>query len=114
MFLQNPRNEMPDHFLAFANPTRLRMLERLAKIGEVNVTDLALYMHMSQPRISWHVRMLRLGGVIRVRRDGRQVYCSLDVENIRRYRERLDQMLGMNQTQKMKVREEKVREEVGA
>ncbi len=104
MFLQNPRNEIPDHFLGFANPTRLRMLERLGEMGEVNVTDLATYLHMSQPRISWHVRMLRLGGVIRVRRYGRQVYCSLDVDNIRRYRERLDHMLGMNE--KIKVREE--------
>jgi ArsR family transcriptional regulator, arsenate/arsenite/antimonite-responsive transcriptional repressor len=104
MFLQNPRNELPDHFLALANPTRLRILERLAQLGEVNVNDLALYLHMSQPRISWHLRTLRLGGVIRTRRDGRQVYCSLDVENIRRFRERLDEMLGM--TKEMKVREE--------
>ena len=104
MFLQNPRNELPDHFLAFANPTRLRILERLAKAGEVSVNDLAEYLRMSQPRISWHLRMLRLGGVIRTRREGRQAYCSLDVENIRRYRERLDQMLGM--AQKMKVGEE--------
>jgi ArsR family transcriptional regulator len=104
MFLQNPRNELPDHFLALANPTRLRILERLAQLGEVNVNDLALYLHMSQPRISWHLRTLRLGGVIRTRRDGRQVYCSLDVENIRRFRERLDEMLGM--TKEMKAREE--------
>ena len=41
MFLQNPRNELPDHFLAFANPTRLRILERLATAGEVNVNELA-------------------------------------------------------------------------
>ena len=107
MFLQSPRNELPDHFLAFANPTRLRILERLATAGDVNVNDLAEYLHMSQPRISWHLRMLRLGGVIRTRREGRQVYCSLDVENIRRYRERLDEMLGMTSTRK-------VREEVGA
>src|ERR1700747_2895469 len=95
MFLQNPRHELSDHFLAFANPTRLRILERLGQVGEVNVTELAEHMHMSQPRISWHVRMLRLGGVVRVRRDGRQVWCSLDVENIRHSRERLDQLLGI-------------------
>lgn len=104
MFLQSPRNELPDHFLAFANPTRLRILERLGKVGEENVTDLAAHMHMSQPRISWHLRMLRLGGVIRIRRDGRQAYCSLDVENIRRFRERLDQLIGIKD--RMKVREE--------
>ena len=106
MFLQNPNRELTDHFLAFANPTRLRILERLATAGDVNVNDLAEYLHMSQPRISWHLRMLRLGGVIRTRREGRQVYCSLDVENIRRYRERLDEMLGMTQITKPKVREE--------
>jgi ArsR family transcriptional regulator len=106
MFLQNPRNELPDHFLAFANPTRLRILERLAQNGEVNVNDLAAHLHMSQPRISWHLRTLRLGGVIRTRREGRQVYCSLDVENIRHYRERLDEMLGLTQIGKAKVREE--------
>jgi DNA-binding transcriptional ArsR family regulator len=51
--------------------------------------------------------MLRVGGVVRTRRDGRQVYCSLDVENIARERAQLDQLLGIkNQMQ--------VREEVGA
>jgi ArsR family transcriptional regulator len=107
MFLQNPRNELPDHFLAFANPTRLRILERLGEVGEENVNDLAAHLRMSQPRISWHLRMLRVGGVIRTRRDGRQVYCSLDVENIARERARLDEMLGIKQGTK-------VNEEVGA
>lgn len=110
MFLQNPRNELSDHLLAFANPTRLRILERLGQVGEVNVTELAEHLRMSQPRISWHVRMLRLGGVVRVRRDGRQVWCSLDVDNIRRSRERLDEMLGITPH----THRPKVREEVGA
>jgi DNA-binding transcriptional ArsR family regulator len=109
MFLQNPRKELPDHFLAFANPTRLRILELLGQAGELNVNDLAEHLHMSQPRISWHLRMLRVGGVIRTRRMGRLVYCSLDTNNIRHYRERLDQMLGLSP-----VNQPKVREEVGA
>ena len=104
MFLQGLRRELPDHFRSFANPTRLRILERLGKVGEENVNDLAIHMRMSQPRISWHLRMLRVGGVVRTRRDGRQVYCSLDVENIARERARLDELLGI--TDQMKVREE--------
>ena len=107
MFLQNQRHELPDHFLGFANPTRLRILERLGEAGEENVNDLAAHLHMSQPRISWHLRMLRVGGVIRTRREGRQVYCSLDVENIARERVRLDQLLGIKDRKK-------VREEIGA
>src|SRR5467141_761949 len=106
MFLQSPRHELPDHFLALANPTRLRILQRLGAVGEESVNDLAGYLRMSQPRISWHLRMLRVGGVIRTRREGRMVYCSLDVENIRRFRRRLDQLLGMTQIEKAKVREE--------
>jgi ArsR family transcriptional regulator, arsenate/arsenite/antimonite-responsive transcriptional repressor len=107
MFLQSPRHELPDHFLALANPTRLRILERLGKVGEEGVNDLAVHLRMSQPRISWHLRMLRLGGVIRTRREGRQVYCSLNVENIALERERLEKLLGI----KSRVQ---VHEEVGA
>src|SRR6202140_3260768 len=104
MFLPTQRHELPDHFLAFANPTRLRILQRLGEVGEENVNDLALHLRMSQPRISWHLRMLRVGGVIRTRRDGRQVYCSLDVENIARERRELDELLGIKD--RVKVREE--------
>jgi ArsR family transcriptional regulator len=107
MFLQSQRHELPDHFLGFANPTRLRILERLGQAGEENVNDLAVHMHMSQPRISWHLRMLRVGGIIRTRREGRQVYCSLDVENIARERALLNQLLGIKDQMK-------VSEEVGA
>ena len=112
MFLPGQRDEHPDHFLAFANPTRLRILERLGMVGEESVNDLATYLRMSQPRISWHLRMLRLGGVIRTRRDGRQVYCSLDVVNIARVRKQLDERLGI--TDRMKINDMKVNEEIGA
>jgi len=106
MFLPSQRHELPDHFLAFANPTRLRILQRLGEVGEESVNDLALHLRMSQPRISWHLRMLRVGGVIRTRREGRQVYCSLDVENIAQERRQLEELLG--------IKERKVRTEVGA
>jgi len=100
MFFQSQRDErheLTDHFLALANPTRIRILERLGQVGEENVNDLAAHLHMSQPRISWHLRMLRVGGVVRTRRDGRQVYCSLDVENIVSARARLDELIGIKQ-----------------
>jgi len=100
MFLPSQRHELPDHFLAFANPTRLRILQRLGEVGEENVNDLAEHLRMSQPRISWHLRMLRVGGVIRTRREGRQMYCSLDVENIARERRQLEELLGIKDSVK--------------
>ncbi len=83
------------------------MLERLGQVGEESVNDLAAYLHMSQPRISWHLRMLRVGGVVKTRRDGRQVYCSLDVENMGRARALLDELIGIKDKVNM-------RKEVGA
>jgi DNA-binding transcriptional ArsR family regulator len=103
MFLPTQRHELPDHFLAFANPTRLRILQRLGEVGEENVNDLALHLRMSQPRISWHLRMLRVGGVIRTRREGRQMYCSLDVENIARERRQLEELLGIKDSVKVRT-----------
>jgi ArsR family transcriptional regulator, arsenate/arsenite/antimonite-responsive transcriptional repressor len=103
MFLPSQRHELPDHFLAFANPTRLRILQRLGEVGEENVNDLAVHLRMSQPRISWHLRMLRVGGVIRTRREGRQVYCSLDVENIARERRQLEELLGIKNGVKVRT-----------
>jgi len=79
------RRRLPVHFQALAHPIRLGILERLAEAGEVSVKDLALHLRLSQPRVSWHLAMLRRGGVIRQRKEGRQVYCSLDLEAVRRH-----------------------------
>src|SRR6185312_13873365 len=110
MFFPNQRDErheLTDHFLALANVTRLRIVERLGDVGEESVNDLAVHLRMSQPRISWHLRMLKVGGIVRSRRDGRQVYCSLDVDSIVRGRALLDQLIGIKQAVK-------ARKEVGA
>ena len=93
MFQPSQRRDLPAHFAALANPTRLRIVERLAQVGETSVNDLALHLRMSQPRISWHLRMLRVGGVVRTRRDGRQVHCSLDVPSIESRQRELLQLI---------------------
>jgi DNA-binding transcriptional ArsR family regulator len=79
------RHQLVAHFSALANPTRLRIVERLAEDGaEVTVSDLAASLRMSQPRMSWHLALLRRGGVVRQRKEGRVVHCSLDLDNVRR------------------------------
>lgn len=95
MFLTGTHRELTAYFNALANPTRLRILERLGEVGEESVNDLALHLHVSQPRISWHLRLLRLGGLVKTRRTGRQVHCSLDTESIGRRYAQLHQVLGL-------------------
>lgn len=62
---------------------RLNMVHVLARSGEVNVTDLAQMLLVSQPLVSWHLSRLRRVGFVRTRRQGRQVYCSLDLDRYR-------------------------------
>jgi DNA-binding transcriptional ArsR family regulator len=85
MYAPGLRERLSAHFQALANPNRLRILEWLAEVDEASVKDLAAHFRMSQPRVSWHLAILRRGGAVRQRREGRQVHCSLDMETIRRH-----------------------------
>ncbi|GAC1655973.1 MAG: metalloregulator ArsR/SmtB family transcription factor [Candidatus Dormibacteraceae bacterium] len=84
MFLPGQQGDLPAFFTALANLTRLRIVERLLTVREETVNELALALRMSQPRVSWHLRMLELGGVVRTRREGRLTYCSIDLDTVRR------------------------------
>lgn len=70
------------HFEGLANPTRLMIVELLAGTSELRVTELAASCQVSQPRMSWHLRILRKAQIIRTRREGREVFCRLDREAI--------------------------------
>jgi ArsR family transcriptional regulator len=50
----------------------------------MTVTALARALRVSQPLISFHLRPLRLLGLVQVRRAGREVYCSLNLPEIQR------------------------------
>lgn len=58
---------------ACADVTRLRILNVLADGDEHSVTDLVSMLRMSQPLVSWHLRILRRCDLIATRRVGRQV-----------------------------------------
>ena len=75
-------NDLSVHFEGLANPTRLMIVERLAGAAEMRFSELADYCQVSQPRMSWHLRILRKAEVIRTRREGREVFCRLDREAI--------------------------------
>ena len=82
------------HFEGLANPTRLAIVEVLARAGEVGVSELAELCKVSQPRMSWHLRILRHAQVISTRREGREVLCRLDREAIARHLQSFVQILG--------------------
>ena len=71
-------------FYALKDRLRLRILVSLARAGEMTVTELARDLHISQPLVSFHLRPLRLLGLVEVRRAGREAYCSLNLSEIER------------------------------
>jgi len=85
--------EFRAHYQALASLTRLRMLQFLAGAREVSVQELADALGVSQPRLSWHLRMLRRGRVVRARRVGRTVLCSLDREVLLAFQRELSMLL---------------------
>jgi DNA-binding transcriptional ArsR family regulator len=88
--LNNPSlREFRAHYQALASVTRLRILQFLAGIPEITVLELAEAIGISQPRLSWHLRMLRRGKLVRTRRLGRAVYYSLNREGVHAFHREL-------------------------
>ena len=64
-------------FRLLSDRTRLNLLMLLAD-GERNVTSLCEALKLPQPTVSHHLGLLRMSSVIGNRRDGKQVFYSLD------------------------------------
>jgi len=82
---------------ALADEARLNIVHHLAGLGEVNVSEICSSLGISQPLVSWHLRRLRRAGIVRTRRFGRQVYCSLDLARFQRCQHWLAALVGSNQ-----------------
>lgn len=85
--------EMVRYFYALKDIRRLRILVALAESGEMTVTRLAQTLHISQPLVSFHLRPLRLLGLVQVRRAGREAYCSANLLEIKRCQDEFIEML---------------------
>ena len=70
-------------FQALGDTTRVQIVWALSR-GELNVSELASLMDMSQPAVSHHLRTLRNLGLVKVRREGRASFYALDDEHIDR------------------------------
>jgi DNA-binding transcriptional ArsR family regulator len=59
---------------SLSDPTRRALFERLSREGELAVHALTFPSGVSQPAVSKHLNSLRLAGLVRDRRDGRETY----------------------------------------
>ena len=75
--------ELADLFKVFGDSTRLRVMVTISD-SERSVTEIAESLNMEQSTISHQLRVLRQNKLVRVRRDGKQMYYSLDDDHVKR------------------------------
>jgi len=63
------------------DPTRLKIVMALL-VGEMCVCDLAAFLGLSESAVSHQLRRLKDLALIRQRRDGQILYCSLDDNHV--------------------------------
>ena len=66
-----------DLYRALSDPTRLRICAILGESGPLPVNELSARFGLSQPLISWHLRILRTAGLVEMRPHGREKLCAL-------------------------------------
>ena len=67
---------------AFAHPGRLRILDLLA-CREYSVSELQKSLNVSIPNVSQHLAILKSAGVVKTRREGKQIFCSLAIPEVK-------------------------------
>lgn len=68
---------------AFANPTRLRILDLVAN-RDCAASDLQRGLSISKANLSQHLAILKAAGVVATHRDGKRVYCHLAIPEVKK------------------------------
>jgi ArsR family transcriptional regulator, arsenate/arsenite/antimonite-responsive transcriptional repressor len=66
-----------DVFKALSDETRLRIL-KLLECGELCVCDIVAALDMIQPKVSFHLGVLKEAGLIKDRRQGKWIHYRID------------------------------------
>jgi len=78
---ENTSTHLADLFSALSDPTRLRIISVLLD-GEMNVGEIAAQLQMTESSVSHQLRGLRHMRLVRGRKNGRQVYYTLDDDHV--------------------------------
>lgn len=74
-------SQLGDFFRTFGDSTRVRIVSALIS-GELCVCDIAAVLDMSVSAVSHQLRVLRQAKIVRTRRDGKQIYYSIEDHHV--------------------------------
>jgi DNA-binding transcriptional ArsR family regulator len=66
-----------EFFKLLADETRLRIVYVLKQRGELNVQTMCRILQLTQPAVSHHLALLRVAGLIELRREGKHNFYRL-------------------------------------
>jgi DNA-binding transcriptional ArsR family regulator len=69
--------EAVEFFKLLADETRLRIVYVLKQRGELNVQTMCRILQLTQPAVSHHLALLRVAGLIELRREGKHNFYRL-------------------------------------
>ncbi len=67
---------------AFANPIRLQILDMIAQ-GECPAGEIQVKVGISKANLSQHFSILKSAGVLKMRREGKQMMCTLAIPEVK-------------------------------
>lgn len=78
---------------ALSDPKRLRIADMLS-CGELCACQILEAFHVTQPTLSHDMKLLVEAGIVKDRREGKNIYYSLDAEVLEELKNRLAIMFG--------------------
>ena len=88
-------NDTVKVFKAFCDENRLKILEQL-RTGEKCACKLLDKLHITQPTLSHHMKLLCDADIVQGRKDGKWVHYSIDQEGAKRAQEILKQLVTLD------------------
>ncbi len=82
-----------DALEAISQPTRRRIVARIAELGEASVNDIAAPLSITRPAVSQHLKVLRDSGVVVERKVGRRRLHRLDPDGLAQARAEIELFL---------------------
>lgn len=82
-------------FKAFCDENRLKILEQL-RTGEKCACKLLDELHITQPTLSHHMKLLCDADIVQGRKDGKWVHYSINPEGTKRAQKILEQLVTLN------------------
>jgi DNA-binding transcriptional ArsR family regulator len=79
-----------DVFQAIADPTRREIINLIAH-QSLNLNSIADNFSVSRPAISKHIKILTECGLVTIKQDGREHYCSMDFRQFKEVSDWIEQ-----------------------